>query len=334
MLWHPGSRHGWCRCRSVSWTERMRALRSSPSLTAAPSDTCDADQARRHTTGEAARPSSHATWHQTSLTHCPVAEQTATGHATSRSSTPQLSSAPSDGQPQSSLPPQDQQSVVAQSGLGESLNAEADLLSFAAEEASWQYSGEGIAGQPMQAHNLFKDDGSHSDGLTGVLTAQAEAATQLQDSLRSSGNDNTCLGQSPCLPLPGQSSSDDPFPHSAVLSADTSQSSRRLSGLSMLADSQDSDLDSWGSFRLPDESSSIISGNMAEGQAALPSHPAVAGNKTSLDSSRLSLMSVPVADSQAVDAAEASPNLCITSKQRLQLDLFVQSNGGSRSAAG
>lgn len=314
----------------------MRALRSSPSLTAG--DTSGADQARRHTTGEAAHPSSHATWHQTSLTHCPVAEQPATGHTTppsSLTSSPQLSSALLDGQLQSSLPPRDQQSVAGHSVLGENSSPEADLLGFALEEASWQYGSEGIAGQPMQADDLFNDGGSHSDGLPGVLglTAQAEASTQLQDSLRSSGNDNIRCGQSPCLPPPGKTLSDDPFQHSAVLSADMSQSSRRLSGLSMLADSQGSDLDSWGSFRLPDESSSTVSGDMAEGQAAPPSHSAVAGSKTSLVSSRLSLMSLPVADSQDVNAAEASPNSCITSKQRLQLDLFVQSNSGSRSAA-
>lgn len=312
----------------------MRALRSSPSLTAAPSDTCDADQARRHTTGEAAHPSSHATWHQTSLKHCPVAaDQPAVMHTTSSSSlasTPM--DAPLDGQPQNFLPPQDQQSVAAHSGSGETANAEADLLSFAAEEASWQHGGEGSAGQAMQAHDLLHDGGSHSDALTGVsgVTAQAEASTQLHDSLRNSGSDNICCGQSPCLPLPGKALSDDPFHHSAVLLADMSQSSRRLSGLSMLADSQGSDLDSWGSFRLPDESTSIIPETSAERQAIQPSHPALAGSKTSLDSFRLSLMSVPVADSEDANAAEASPNACITSKQRLQLDLFMQSNGGSR----
>ena len=329
----------------------MRALRSSPSLTAADSSTSGVDHARRHTTGEAAHPSSHGSWQQTSCQYCPNADQAATEPTieppSSLTSTPELGSASSVVQSQSSAPAgsptQEKQPVVAHSGLGGTSTAEADLLSFVAQEASWQHSCDGFAGQQTQeANGLINSDSSQNNTLTGLssLKAETKASIQVQDSLRSSGNDSVSLHQSfvsPCLLLPEEFSADDPFQHSAALAADVSQSSRRLSGLSMLADSQGSDLDSWGSFRLPDEESNLMAEDMADRQAGLAqsSHPMVAGNKKGQGSSGLSITAIPVADSQSVKCAAASPNACITSKQRLQLDLFLQSSGGgSTSTAG
>ena len=229
--------------------------------------------------------------------------------------------------------------MASQSGLGGKSNAEADLLSFAAGEASWQHRCEGVAGQQVQAIN---SDRSCNNGFTEALssTAQAEASTRLQDSPRGSGGNSISFGQafvSPCLLFPGEFLADDPFQHSAALSTNVSQSSRRLSGLSLLADSQGSDLDSWGSFRFPDELSHTMVGDMAERQAGSieSSHPVVASNQNQ-ESSRVVRTSVPVADGQSVKSAdcEVSPNACITNKQKLQLDLFLQSSGGSRSTAG
>ena len=342
-LLHPCNSQVQCHCRSVSWTERMRALRSSPSLAAPKCPTPDVDPTRRHTTGEAAHPSDHGSWQETNLQHYPAADQSATERnvaPSSLTSTPELSNVPSDAQPQSSAPAEgpsrENQPLVAHFGKDGEPNAEADLLSFAAEEASWHHSREGIVGQPVQMIDLTNSDSSGDKDYTEASSsiAQANAPTQLQDNIRSSGIGSLSFDHSfvsPCLLLPGEFLADDPFQQSAGLSAEVSQSSRRLSGLSMLADSQGSDLDSWGSFRLPDESSNLMTGDMVEREAgsAQLSHPAVAGTQNRGDFSEVSPSSVPVADSHSVNSAdcEVSPNACITSKQRLQLDLFLQSSG-------
>lgn len=327
----------------------MRALRSSPSLTAAGSTTSHVDHARRHTTGEAAHPSSAGSWQQTSLQHCSAADQAATEPTieppSSLSSTPEPSSSSPNAQRQRSLPgdspSQGHQPMASQSDLGGKSNAEADLLSFAAG-ASWQHRCEGIAGQQVQANGWSNSDDSRNNGLTEALTstAQADASTSLQDGPSGSGGNSSSVGQSlvpPCLLLAGEFLADDPFQHLAALSTDVSHSSRGLSGLSVLADSQGSDLDSWGSFRLPDESSHTMAGDTAERQAGTvqSSHPVVARNQYNRESSRVSPTSMPVLDSVNVESAdcEVSPNACITSKQKLQLDLFLQSSGGPRPTA-
>ena len=325
----------------------MRALRSSPTLAAPHGVTPDVDHIRRHTTGEAARPS-NGSWRQTSLRHSRAADQSAAEHNfASSSTTPGLRSAASDAQLQSSAPGTspsswEQQPTVAHHALDGKPKAEADLLSFAAEEASWQHSCEGVEGQQVQANGLTNSDDSCKNGYAEASSsaAQAEASAQLHDSLGSSGNDSLGFDQPfvSCSPLPGEASADDPFQHSAAFSADMSQSLRQLSGLSMLADSQGSDLDSWGSFRLPDDSLNTMVGDMAARQAGSvqSSHPMVAANQQSVESSGPSPSLVPVVDAQNVKSAdcEVSPNVCISSKQRLQLDLFLQSSGGSRSTAG
>ena len=201
--------------------------------------------------------------------------------------------------------------------------AEGDLLSFGAD---WQ---DGFVGaQPQQADGLSYTVSRCNDGHTGVsiLTPEPEGSTQLQDGVpRRLGSDSLSLSQPFVSPLPREVSADDPFQHSASLLADVSQSSGRFSGVSMLADSQGSDLDSWGSFRLPDESLNMMAGDIAERHAGLAqhSHSPLAGIKQSLNPSKLS---VRVADSQSIQAAEASPNEVISSKQRMQLDLFLQSS--------
>lgn len=335
----PWMRQEPCLCRSASWTDRMRALRSSPSALSSPTAV---NHARRHTTDEAAHPSSQGQWQQGSLLEqCPVPYLgTGPSAALSRlSSTPelngtsQLNSSPElngtselnsislDGQPQTSAStgsdPDNEAPTAAQAGLG--ANAEADLLGFAAEEVAEQDGFAEIGGHLQQASGCG----------SGVDLGRAGGSTQLQ--LGGSGSDCFTPSQTFVPPAMREPRADDPFQHSASLSATVSHSSEYLSGLSMLADSQGSDMDSWGSFRLPDESLNTADVDQERHPAlAQQSHPAGAQGKDGLDTFELPLVLEQVADIQSVHAAEASPTACITNKQRLQLDLFLQSSTGSK----
>ncbi|KAL3133350.1 hypothetical protein ABBQ38_007223 [Trebouxia sp. C0009 RCD-2024] len=328
--------------RSGSWTDRMRALRTSPSVSASSSPT-SINHARRHTTDEAAQPSSQGQWQQGSLLEQRPVPHLATGPSTALSSlsstlelngtlqlnstselnsTLELSSISVDGQPQTSPSAgSDRDSeapMAAQAGWG--ANAEADLLGFAAEGVAKQDGFAKLEGHLQQANGWG----------SGVNLEHAGGSQQPQ--LGGSGTDCLTLSQTNVLPASREVPADDPFQHSATLSGTISQSSKQLSGLSMLADSQGSDMDSWGSFRLPDESLNITADVNPDRQAALAQHSrsAGAGGKDGLDTSELSLVLGQVADSQSVQAAAASPTACITNKQRLQLDLFLQSSNGSK----
>lgn len=318
----------------------MRALRSSPSLTAA-CGPASVDPVRRHTTDEAAHPFDHGHWQQSRLEQGPIPEQATPPYSTapsSSSNTLGLSNTPSDGQPLSSASagsnPQDEAPMAAISGLGSS--AATDLLGFAAEKAAKQSGFAGVGGLAQQANGKWSSGDSCNLGHSGgsILVAEPQGSVQLQHA--GSVSDGLTFSQTVVPPMPVEPSADDPFLHSATLSAILSQSSKQLSGLSMLAESQASDIDSWGSFHLPDASSNMAADVDPERPAgsAEQTPGADSGVKKGLDAFPLSLVLGQAADSQSVQAADTSSNACITNKQRLQLDLFLQSSTGAKQIAG
>lgn len=314
-------------CRSASWTARLKALPSSPSLPAACSPT-PIDHARRHTTEDTAQPSLPDTQQHTGLGQTAMTPAQPSSGAVSLGSSPETQQSQSAAAAPSPALDEDSSSAAAVvAAVPADTIAEADLLSFAVDESDWHPGFESAAVQPQHL-NGFKHDGrslDHSHAEASSWTAEPSTSIQLQDSQANQDID-TCVSAS--THLPEDQSSDDPFQHSAAFSAELSKSSNRLSGLSMLADPQGSDLDSWGSFLLPDEAANTMEDSMNCNQAdpAHNSHSVGRDNHKVLNASGLSVSLPADSNNWHALAAEASPGACIANKQRMQLDLFCQSS--------
>ena len=307
----------------------MRALPSSPSLPAACSPT-PVDHARRHTTEDAAQPSLPDSTQHTGLGQTAINPAQPSSGPVSFSSSPNEHHCHSPAAASSPALNKEASAAAVVAAVSADTTDEADLLSFATDESDWHPGFESAVTQPQPLNGFQHVDSGLGHGQADALswTAEPSTSTQLQDSQASQNLKSSWTSASASLHVPEEQSSNDPFQPSAAFSAELSKSSKHLSGLSMLADSQGSDLDSWGSFLLPDESANTMEDSMIDRDSGLAdgSHSGRRDGNAVLEVSALSL-SLPVNTSdQHVLAAEASPNACIASKQRVQLDLFLQSS--------
>ena len=334
--------------RSASWSARLRALPSSPSLPVLP-HSIPSQHNRRHTTNEAAHHSglldkqaADCAWQQTVGE---LAQPSAEGGDAS-SSTPSTQQIDQDkAQGLSGTKPgrhqtaeeagevyADSQAAVDVPDLRDSsatATHATDLLSFLGELDSlnsfgsqcWpqQSSGlhhEGNSSMSHPQHELIRlSSGPH----TFIRSTQSQ--TSLAGGLQLSRPDGLRSGSD-------AQESEDPFQHVADISHELSLSSNQLSGMSRLGESQGSDLESWGSFLLSDESSSMMAGSTQSSQ----DQPAASVHTTSSASVHQDpafAMPPPLTSNSNGNKSiteELSPNACITSKQCLQLDLFLQSS--------
>ncbi len=213
---------------------------------------------------------------------------------------------------------------------------EVDLLSFHPDTDAE----DGIISQASKAqqpsssllHSAGSISGSQAHQLTGTTNGLAEPMSSahdvhLQTSLLGSQQLPETLGH--VWSDAGQHQlPDDPFRLTADTSHELAQSSRHLSGMSTLGESRGSDLESWGSFLLPDESSNMMADSMQSSRSQTDTllHTLSSTSMSEGPASALPLSLIGVVSGHMSMPEDLSPNACITSQQRVQLDLFLQSS--------
>lgn len=354
-------------CRSASWSARLKALPTSPSLPV-PVSPAPVERDRRHTAEEAARPSGPADTHAAQrhpagrqladrqladspsacaqapdrqLGHCQSAaglqrhtEYGIAAESNSVSSTPAKHRASAENAQTCETPPLlDLLSGTQHSSTAETASSSVDLLSFHADPATQEDSG--------------REHAQHEagNGLLYLGTSQGSTHQSLDHSIHA----QTGLADTQQLDFPQkmihidnhsrqQQSSEGPNCHAADTSHELSHSGRHLSGITGLDESHGSDLDSWGSFLLPDESSNMMAESLhgSRNEPVMLSHAISSVNLSedpaaSLCNNCAAALPTPLSvtsggHSLLNDTSQLSPNACITRKQRLQLDLFLQSS--------
>ena len=333
--------------RSASWSARLRALPSSPSLPVLP-HSIPSQHNRRHTTNEAAHHSglldkqaADCAWQQT-VGELPQPNAKGSDAGSRTPSMQQIDQDKAQGlngtEPGQHLKAEDAGQIFADSqaavDVPDSRDSSAtatratDLLSFHGELDS--HNDFGSLG-PQQSSSL------HHEGSSSMSHPQHELirlSSGPHTFIRST-NSHTSLAGGLQLSRPDGSrsgsdaqESEDPFQHVADISHELSLSSNRLSGMSRLGESQGSDLESWGSFLLSDESSSMMAGSTQSNQDQPAASVHTTSSATVHQEPAFAMPSPLTANSNGNKSIteELSPNACITSKQCLQLDLFLQSS--------
>lgn len=312
-------------CRSASWSARLRALPSSPSLPAASGAASNDHHVRRHTTQDAAHPSHHA-----NQQHTGQGDRHTSGSVAHSGSQPVTSTA---DKQHSHSPAVALEESPAPAGSA----AKADLLSLVPDDSEWHNDFKDAEAGPQHANGFTYGSSTPIKGPAGLASLTAESQ-HLSQGEETSGNQDLNFSQTFVLTssqLPEEQFGDDPFHHSVAFSAGLSQSSKQFSDLSALTDPRGSDLDSWGSFLLPDETSNAMEESLAQ---EMVDQKAGSACCQSIQTERVVLTATPpelqlplkvesaVDPSQHHSQADLSPDAGITSKQRLQLDLFLQSS--------
>jgi len=222
---------------------------------------------------------------------------------------------------------------------GAAAAADDDLLSFQADPHDAQDAWEGHHSNQQQGNGLLQHDHLGSiqqrghdvlqcDGL-GSQSKASNSSAMLQSSLAESQQLSFSEGLSHEWSISGQCNpqqpSEDPFQFAADTSYEMSHSGRHLSSL---GESRGSDLESWGSFLLPDALSNVEADSL---QSSLnePVTLMHAISSASLSDAPAAAHTSPltvIGNGHVSELEQLSPNACIARKQRLQLDLFLQSS--------
>ena len=228
-------------------------------------------------------------------------------------------------------------SCTQHSTTAETASSSADLLSFHADPATQEYSGREHA--QHQAGNGLLHLGSSQGSSHQSLDHSIHAQTSLADTQELDFPQNMAHVKDDSRQ---QQSSEDPYCHATGTSHALPHSGRHLSGITGLDESQGSDLDSWGSFLLPDESSNMMAESLhgslnepvmllhAISSVSLSEDPAASLCDNSAAALPTPLSVTSGGQSLLHDSSQSSPNACITRKQRLQLDLFLQSSSSTK----
>ncbi len=214
-----------------------------------------------------------------------------------------------------------------------------DLLSFQADPQDTQDVWEGQHSHQQQSSGLLKHDhlGSiqqqahdvlHCDGL-GSQSKVSNSSTMLQSSLAESQQLSFSEGLSHEWSSSGQHNhqqpSQDPFQVAADTSHEISHSGRHLSSL---GESRGSDLESWGSFLLPDALLNVEADSLQSSlnePITLVHAISSAGMSDAPAAAHTSPLTV-IGNGHVSEPEQLSPNACIARTQHLQLDLFLQSS--------
>ncbi len=215
-----------------------------------------------------------------------------------------------------------------------------DLLSFQAENQDTQDAWEGHHSNQQQSNGLLQHDHLGSVQQQGrdvslqcdELDSHSKAlnsSTMLQSSLAESQQLSFSEGLSHEWSSSGQHDHqqppEDPFQFAADTSYEMSHSGRHLSSL---GESRGSDLESWGSFLVPDALSNVE----AESLQSSLNEPVTlmhAISSASIFDAPAAVHTSPltvIGNGHVSEPEQLSPNACIARTQHLQLDLFLQSS--------
>ena len=327
-------------CRSASWTARLRSLPSSPSLPV-PASPAPVERDRRHTTQEAAHPSGLPDTHRQPVTQPPAQKQPVTQQASHEHS---ASEHLSDGQTscQQAADSGEQGNVVdlpSSRQAAPDAAAAHDLLSFQADSQDTQDAWEGHRSNQQPHSGLLQHDqlgsiqhqghdvlqshemGSHSEALNSSTVLQSSLAESQQ--LRSV--EGLSHGWSSSGQHNDQEPSQDPFQFAADTSYEASHSGRHLSSL---GESRGSDLESWGSFLLPDALLNVEADSLQNSlnEPVTLMHAISSASMSDAPAAAHTSPLTVIGNVHVSEPEELSPNAYIARTQRLQLDLFLQSS--------
>ena len=328
-------------CRSASWTARLRSLPSSPYLPV-PASPAPVERDRRHTTEEAAHPSGLPDTHRQPVTQPPAQKQPVAQPASHEHS---ASEHLSDGQTsrQQAADSGEQGNVVDLSSSRQAAPAAAaahDLLSFQADSQDTQDAWEGHHSNQQPRSGLLQHDqlGSiqqqgHDVSLQcddlGSQSKALNSSTMLQSVLAESQQLSFSEGLSHEWSSSGQHNqqqpSQDPFQFAADTSYEMSHSGRHLASL---GESRGSDLESWGSFLLPDTFSNVETDSLqsSQNEPVALMHAISSASMSDAPAAALTSPLTVIGNGHVSEPEQLSPNACIAKTQHLQLDLFLQSN--------
>ena len=204
---------------------------------------------------------------------------------------------------------------------GNTTAAALDLLSLDAQTEEPQHNSYQVNGHCCLSELYSSEFGDYqqSENSDGVAQISDDQAHQLQSHLGASQQSSSwqrSQNSSHVLSKPQQQHSiDNPFQLAADMSHQLSVSGTALSGLSLISDPQGSDLDSWGSFLLPDEPSNLMT-DSADSSQQLP-----------LSLPHTTMAGLPALGSGFSKVSEdLSPHSLILSKQHHELELFSRTN--------
>ena len=353
-------------CRSASWAARLRSLPSSPSLPV-PASPALVERDRRHTTEEAAHhpglPDSQGQpvtqqaaqgqashehfasehWSDRQTTHMEAADggeqqkaDETSGPPNSVSTSLRKSGILADGQTSGishvvDLPGSRQDPAAAAAAAD-------DLLSFQADPQDGQDAWEGhdsnqqqgngslqhghLGSVQQQGHAVLqcRKMGSHSQALNSSTVLQTSLAESQQLSF-SEGLSHEWSSSGHCNQ---QQPPEDPFQFAADTSHEMSHPGRHLAGL---GESRGGDLESWGSFLLPDALSNVEADSLQSSlnEPVTLMHAISSASTSDVPAAHSSPLTV-IGIGHVSEPEQLSPNACIARSQRLQLDLFLQSS--------
>ncbi len=299
---------------------------------------------RRHTTEEAHEHFASEHWSDRQTTHKEAADsgeqrnadETSGPHVPSVSTSLSKSGILADGQTSGMSHivdlPRSRQGAAAAA-------AAQDLLSFQADPQDTQDAWEGHDSHQQQGNGLLQHDhlGSiqqqghdvlHCDGL-GSQSKALNSSTMLQSSLAESQQLSFSEGLSHEWSSSGQhhhqQPSQDPFQFAADTSYEMSHSGRHLSSL---GESRGSDLESWGSFLLPDALSNVEADSLQSSlnESVTLMHVISSASMSDAPAAAHTSPLTVIGNGHVSEPEQLSPNACIARTQRLQLDLFLQSS--------
>ena len=216
--------------------------------------------------------------------------------------------------------------------------ADDDLLSFQADPQDTQGVWQGHDSHQQQGNGLLQHeqlgsiqqqghDALHCDGL-GSQSEALNSSTMWRSSLAESQQLSFLEGLSHEWSSSGkhnrQQLSQDPFQFAADTSHEMSHSGRHLSSL---GESRGSDLESWGSFLLPDASSNVEADNLQSSlnEPVTLMHAISSASMSDAPAATHTSPLTVIGNGHVSEPEQLSPNACIAKTQRLQLDLFLQS---------
>ena len=213
-----------------------------------------------------------------------------------------------------------------------------DLLSFQANPQDGQDAWEGhdsnqqqgngslqhghLGSVQQQSHDVLqcRQMGSHSQALNSSTVLQTSLAECQQLSF-SEGLSHEWSSSGHCNQ---QQPPEDPFQFAADTSHEMSHPGRHLAGLGEL---RGSDLESWGSFLLPDALSNVEADSLQSSlnEPVTLMHAISSASMSDAPAAHSSPLTV-IGIGHVSEPEQLSPNACIARSQRLQLDLFLQSS--------